>query len=58
MAVKLVAEQEILVGEPVIVEGRPVPVAAILVVFEDDGDTGYLYALDTSLVDNPIVDAM
>lgn len=27
-------------------------------VFEDDGDTGYFYALDTSRSGNPIVDAL
>lgn len=28
------------------------------VVFEDDGDTGYFYALDTSLADQQILDAL
>ena len=28
------------------------------VVFEDDGDTGYFYALDTSNEDQPILDAV
>ena len=28
------------------------------VVFEDDGDTGYLYALDTTRKDEPILDAV
>jgi len=27
-------------------------------VFEDDGETGYFYALDTEKSDNPIVDAL
>jgi hypothetical protein len=27
-------------------------------VFEDDGDTGYFYALDTERANNPIVDAL
>ena len=34
------------------------PSSKYAVVFEDDGDTGYFYALDTSKVDNPIVDAL
>ena len=57
MAVKLVAEQQIRVGDPVLVEGAS-PTPPFEVVFEDDGETGYFYALDTSRRDNPIVDAM
>ena len=57
MAVKLVAEQEIQVGKPTVVEG-PSPTPPFVVVFEDDGDAGYLYALDMSRSDNPIVDAL
>ena len=57
MAVKLIAEQEIRVGQPVVVAGAS-PTPPFSVVFEDDGDTGYFYALDTSRTDNPIVDAM
>jgi hypothetical protein len=57
MPVQLVAEQTITVGKPVVVEG-PSPSAAFGVVFEDDGTTGYLYGLDFSRQDNPIVDAM
>jgi hypothetical protein len=57
MAAKLVAEQEIRVGEPSVVEGAS-PTPPFVVVFEDDGDTGYLYALDISRADNPIVDAL
>jgi hypothetical protein len=56
MAVKLVAEQQIRVGEPSVVEGAS-PTPPFVVVFEDDGSTGYLYALDTSRTD-PIVDAL
>lgn len=57
MAVKLVAEQEIRIGEPSVVEGAS-PTPPFVVVFEDDGSTGYLYALDTSRAGNPIVDAL
>ena len=57
MPVKVVAEQEICVGDPVVVEGES-PTPPYVVVFEDDGDTGYFYALDTSRTDNPIVDAL
>ena len=57
MAVEVVAEETITVGRPVVVEG-PSPNGSFGVVFEDDGDTGYFYALDFSCDDNPIVDAM
>ncbi len=57
MAVNLIAEQQILVGEPTVLEG-PSPTPPFVVVFEDDGETAYLYALDTTRDDNPIVDAM
>ena len=57
MALKLVAKQEIHVGKPIVVEG-PSPTPLFVVVFEDEGDTGYFYALDTSRNGNSIVDAM
>ncbi len=34
------------------------PIGRYQAVFEDDGDTGYFYALDTEKADNPIVDAL
>ncbi len=52
----LVAEETIKVGEPVVVEG-PAPDSRFAAIFEDDGTTGYFYALDTSRTDQPIVDA-
>jgi hypothetical protein len=57
MPAQLVAEQTITVGQPVVVEG-PSPSTGFGVVFEDDGTTGYLYGLDFSRQENPIVDAM
>lgn len=57
MPLKLVAEREIRVGEAVVIEGAS-PTPPFVVVFEDDGTTGYFYALDTSRTGNPIVDAM
>jgi hypothetical protein len=57
MAVKLVAEQQIRVGEPAVIQGAS-PTPPLVVVFEDDGETGYFYALDTSRADNPIVDSL
>lgn len=57
MPAELVAEATITVGEPIAVEG-PSPGSAFGVVFEDDGDTGYLYGLDFARKGNPIVDAL
>jgi hypothetical protein len=57
MPVQLVAEETITVGQPVVVEG-PSPSGHFGVVFEDDGDTGYLYGLDLTRQGNPIVNAM
>lgn len=51
MAVKLVAEQEIQVGEPSVVEGAS-PTPPFVIAFEDDGDAGYLYELNTSRAGN------
>jgi hypothetical protein len=57
MPANLVAEETIAVGQPVVVEG-PSPSAQFGVVFEDDGNTGYLYGLDFTRQGNPIVDAL
>jgi hypothetical protein len=57
MPAELVAEQTIQVGQSIVVEG-PSPTAHYGVVFEDDGTTGYLYGLDFTHEDNPIVDAL
>src|SRR5689334_13956825 len=50
------AEQVIVVGEPNFVESAS-PAHSIAVVFEDDGDTGYLYAVDRSDAELHILDA-
>lgn len=57
MSAKSVAQQQITVGQKTVVEG-PSPDKRHVVVFEDDGDTGYFYALDMLRADNPIVDAL
>ncbi len=57
MAVKLVAEKAVSVGEPTTLEG-PSPSSSFGVVFEDNGETGYLYSLDFAHQGNPILDAM
>ena len=57
MSAKPVAQQQITIGQKAVIEG-PSPDKKHVVVFEDDGDTGYFYALDKSRTDNPIVDAL
>ncbi len=57
MSINIVAEQEFHVGDPIEIEGTA-PEGPFAVMFEDDGDTGYLYALDASMSDDPIQDAV
>lgn len=57
MAIILTAEEEILVGRETVIEG-PAPEGPFATVFEDDGDTGYFYALDGSAKGNRIQDAL
>ena len=57
MAAESVAEQLITVGEPVVVHGKS-PSTDYCVVFEDDGETGYLYAVDLAKSEQMILDAM
>jgi hypothetical protein len=46
-------------GEPMVVESGPAEGSPLQVVFEDDGDTGYLYVLDHARdPEQPIVDAL
>ena len=57
MPINVVAEQQITVGTEQFVDGTA-PDGRFAVVFEDDGGTGYFYALDRSKSDQPIQDAM
>ena len=57
MPVMTTAPTELLVGIETTFES-PSPTQPIGAVFEDDGDTGYFYALDFTAKDNPIVDAL
>ena len=57
MPVNVVAKQQFAVGTADFVEGAA-PNGSFAVVFEDDGDTGYFYALDKSQSSQPIQDAM
>jgi hypothetical protein len=49
-------EEEIAVGKPVVVESR-LSDNVFAAFFEDDGDTGYFYGVDTTN-DEPILDAL
>lgn len=57
MPIYLTAENTLHVGTPLVVEA-PAEEGAYVVVFEDDEDTGYFYALDTRADGNPIQDAL
>jgi hypothetical protein len=57
MAIVATAKQSIRIGKPGHVEGRA-PEGQFSAVFEDDGDTGYFYALDYAAGEQPIVDAL
>ncbi|MDY7042351.1 MAG: DUF2251 domain-containing protein [Chloroflexota bacterium] len=51
------AEGTLNVGTETYIDGMS-PKGRYDVVFEDDGQTGYFYALDTSKADNPLVEAL
>ncbi|TBO27131.1 DUF2251 domain-containing protein [Aquabacterium lacunae] len=57
MPIQVTAEQELIVGESTVVAGDA-PESPFVAVFEDDGQTGYFYALDTSIDGQQIQDAM
>lgn len=57
MAPNITASHEFLVGQPTVVEGLS-PDGRLLVVFEDDGETGYFYAVDPSCTVQSIQDAL
>jgi len=53
----LVAEESFVPGNSVTVFGES-PSSPFAAVFEDDGETGYFYGLDTRIKENPILDAL
>lgn len=57
MAAELVAEETLTVGEAAVLQG-PSPGGRFLVTFEDDGQTGYFFALDLLNPVKPICDAL
>jgi hypothetical protein len=54
----MTAEFEIRVGSRTVLDSRSPRGRDVGVVFEDDGRTGYFYALDLSRKENVIVDAL
>ncbi|MFZ1701273.1 MAG: DUF2251 domain-containing protein [Pyrinomonadaceae bacterium] len=52
----ITVEETIEIGNPILLESSS-PENAFAVFFEDEGETGYFYALDTKRK-NPIVDAL
>ena len=57
MPIIVTAEQELRVGTAIVIDGAA-PESSLAAVFEDDGDTGYFYALDTGASGQQIQDAL
>jgi len=57
MPIIVTTDQELHVGTPTVIDGIS-PDQPFAAVFEDDGDTGYFYALDTSAQGKQIKDAL
>jgi hypothetical protein len=58
MPLKIVATETLKVGQPLVVDADS-PVGRHATVFEDDGETGCFYAVDTDVEDgNPVQDAL
>jgi hypothetical protein len=57
MPIQVVAEHEYVVGQDTAIKGVA-PTGNFLAIFEDNGETGYFYALDKSAEKQPIQDAV
>lgn len=57
MPILITGEGTLLPGSETVVDGAA-PEGPYAAIFEDDGQTGYFYALDASREDNPIEDAL
>jgi hypothetical protein len=57
LAASSVTKEMLHVGVGCVIQS-PSPIGRYEAVFEDDGDTGYFYALDLEKENNPIVDAL
>jgi hypothetical protein len=58
MALRIVAKEALRVGRPLVVDADS-PIGRYAAVFEDDGQAGCFYAVDTDVEDgNPVQDAL
>lgn len=57
MPIVVAAAKNLVVGQATVIEGSA-PEGHFCAVFEDDGQTGYFYALDMSVAKQPIQDAL
>lgn len=57
MTIQVTAQAELIVGQSQVIESLS-PEGSFTAEFEDDGSTGYFYALDESFDGNPIKDAL
>ena len=58
MPLNIVATETLRVGQPLVVDAGS-PAGRYVAVFEDDGETGVFYAVDTDIEDgNPVQDAL
>lgn len=57
VAILVTIQAQLVVGEAQVIKSLA-PQGMLAAVFEDDGETGYFYALDESLEGNPIQDAV
>ena len=57
MPIHVAAQRQFFVGQPFTLEGVA-PQGQFSAVFEDDGETGYFYALDRAIKNQPIQDAV
>lgn len=57
MTILVTAQTQLIVGEAMAIKSLA-PDGMLAAVFEDDGNTGYFYALDESAEGNPVRDAV
>ena len=57
MPIHVAAVRQLLVGQPLMIEGAA-PTGHFSAVFEDDGETGYFYAIDRAAKGQSIQDAV
>ncbi|MEA1172289.1 DUF2251 domain-containing protein [Escherichia coli] len=57
MTILVTAQAQLIVGEAMAIKSLA-PDGMLAAVFEDDGNTGYFYALDESVEGNPVRDAV